>query len=98
LFRRPGGLPGAAWPAPAPPLASRSARNLNARQALALVLIAAALVLGGAGISTFVTERGVANDIKGFVLLLIGVVLLVGGCILWELAAIRRTLERKDAR
>jgi len=45
----------------------------------------------------FFTERGVANEIKGFVLLLIAGVLLVGGCVLWELRALRRALERRDS-
>jgi hypothetical protein len=59
------------------------------------LLIAAALV-GALGLAIFFTERGVANEIKGFVLMLIGAVLLVGGCVLWELRAIRRELEGKD--
>jgi hypothetical protein len=59
------------------------------------LLIAAALV-GALGLAIFFTERGVANEIKGFVLMLIGAVLLVGGCLLWELRAIRRKLEGKD--
>ena len=48
------------------------------------------MVTGGAGIFVFLTERGVANEIKGFVLLLIAAVLLIGGCVLRELSAIRR--------
>jgi hypothetical protein len=47
------------------------------------------------GLYIFFTERGVANEIKGFVLMLMGTVLLVGGCALWELQAIRRALERR---
>lgn len=61
------------------------------------LLIAAALV-GALGLAIFLTERGVANEINGFVLMLIGAVLLVGGCVLWELRAIRRALEQKDPR
>jgi hypothetical protein len=38
----------------------------------------------------------VANEIKGFVLLLLAGVLLVGGCVLWELRSIRHGLERRD--
>lgn len=58
-----------------------------------IVIAAAALALG---IGVFATEHGVANEIKGFVLLLIAAVLLVGGCMLRELSAIRRSLEEKD--
>ena len=61
-----------------------------------LIVIAAAL--GASGVFIFFTERGVANEIKGFVLLLIAAVLLVGGCLLLELRAIRRGLEGKDQR
>jgi hypothetical protein len=63
---------------------------------VALGLILAAVALGGVGVFVYATERGVANEIKGFVLLLIAAVLLAGGCLLWELRAIRRALERKD--
>ena len=59
-----------------------------------LIVIAAAV--GALGIGVFVTEHGVANDIKGFVLVLIAAVLLVGGCVLRELSAMRRALEQKD--
>ena len=59
-----------------------------------LIVIAAAV--GALGVGIFVTERGVANEIKGFVLVLIAAVLLVGGCLLRELSALRRALERKD--
>ena len=65
---------------------------------IARVLIGAAVLVGALGLFIFFTERGVANEIKGFVLLLIAVVLLVGGCLLWELSAIRRALERKNSR
>lgn len=67
---------------------------LNARSALSVVLIAAAAILGAIGLFVYLTERGVANEIKGFVLMLIAAVLFVGGCLLWELRAIRRKLER----
>jgi hypothetical protein len=60
-----------------------------------LIVIAAAV--GALGMGIFVTERGVANEIKGFVLELIAAVLLVGGCVLRELSALRRALERKDS-
>ena len=63
---------------------------------LATALVVVAAIVGGAGIFIFVTERGVANEIKGFVLLLIAAVLLIGGCVLRELSAIRRALERKN--
>lgn len=60
-------------------------------------LIVVATLVGALGLFIFVTERGVANEIKGFVLMLIAAVLLVGGCVLWELRAIRRAVERKDS-
>jgi hypothetical protein len=66
------------------------------RPALAVALLVAALLVGAAGVFIYFTERGVANEIKGFVLLLIAAVLAGGGCILWELQAIRRALEQKD--
>jgi hypothetical protein len=66
------------------------------RSALSVALLVAALLVGAAGLFIYFTERGVANEIKGFVLLLIGAVLAGGGCILWELQAIRRALEQKD--
>ena len=59
-------------------------------------LIVAAALVGALGLFIFLTERGVANEIKGFVLLLIAGVLLVGGCVLWELRSIRRGLERRN--
>jgi len=64
---------------------------------LATALVVIAAVIGVAGIFIFMTERGVANEIKGFVLLLIAAVLLIGGCVLRELSAIRRALERKSS-
>ena len=70
---------------------------LSERSALSIALIAAAAILGAFGVFVFLTERGVANEIKGFVLLLIAAVLLVGGCMLWELRAIRRVLEDENS-
>ena len=67
-------------------------------RALGIGLIAAAVLAGAAGVFIFFTERGVANEIKGFVLLLIAAVMLVGGCVLWELREIRRELERRPDR
>lgn len=67
------------------------------RLAVPVLLFAAAALVGALGLVIFLTERGVANEIKGFVLLLIAAVLLVGGCMLWELRAIRRTLEQKNS-
>jgi hypothetical protein len=65
---------------------------------LGIGLIVAAAAVGAAGLFIFFTERGVANEIKGFVLLLIAAVMLVGGCVLWELRAIRQTLDDKNSR
>jgi hypothetical protein len=59
-----------------------------------LIVIAAAV--GALGLDIYLTERGAANEIKGFVLLLIAAVLLVGGCVLRELNAMRRSLEQKN--
>jgi drug/metabolite transporter (DMT)-like permease len=59
-----------------------------------LIVIAAAV--GASGIGIYLTERGAANEIKGFVLVLIAAVLLVGGCVLRELNAMRRSLEQKN--
>ena len=64
---------------------------------LGIALVVVATLIGALGAFIFVTERGVANEIKGFVLLLIAAVLLVGGCMLWELRAIRRVLEDKNS-
>jgi drug/metabolite transporter (DMT)-like permease len=63
---------------------------------LGTVLIIIAAAMGVAGVFIYVTERGVANEIKGFVLLLIAAVLLVGGCVLLELRSLRRSLKRDD--
>ena len=61
-----------------------------------MLLLVAGTGCGALGLFIFFTERGVANEIKGFVLLLIAGVLLVGGCVLWELRSIRRGLERRN--
>ena len=61
---------------------------------LGIVLVVAGALLGAGGLFVFFTERGVANEIKGFVLLLIAALLAVGGFVLWELNAIRRALHR----
>lgn len=71
---------------------------MSARAALSVSLLVAALVIGALGLFIYFTERGVANEIKGFVLVLVAAVLAVGGCVLWELQAIRHELEqRKDS-
>jgi hypothetical protein len=69
---------------------------MDARAVVAILLLVAALLVGALGLHVFFTERGVANEIKGFVLILMGSVLGVGGCVLWELGAIRRILEEKN--
>ena len=63
---------------------------------LGIGLMVAAALVGAAGFYVFFNERGAANEIKGFVLLLIAAVLLVGGCVLRELNAMRRSLEQKN--
>ena len=63
---------------------------------LGMAMIIGAALVGGLGLFIFFTERGVANEIKGFVLLLIAAVLAVGGCVLWELRSIRGLLEEKQ--
>ena len=68
------------------------------RHPVAVALIVVSILVGGLGLSIFLTERGVANEIKGFVLMLIAAVFFVGGCVLLELGALRRTLEQKDPR
>jgi drug/metabolite transporter (DMT)-like permease len=70
---------------------------LPGQDVIGRVLIGAAVLVGALGLFIFFTERGVANEIKGFVLLLIAAVLLVGGCVLRELGAIRRALEQKNS-
>ena len=62
-----------------------------------MLLLAAGTGCGALGLFIIFTERGVANEIKGFVLLLIAGVLLVGGCLLWELRAIRKSLDNRDS-
>jgi TRAP-type C4-dicarboxylate transport system permease small subunit len=64
-------------------------------KAVSLSLLVVAALAGAAGAWIYVTERGAANEIKGFVLLLIAAVLAIGGCLLWELRAIRRELEQR---
>jgi uncharacterized membrane protein len=63
---------------------------------VAIVLFIVAALVGALGAFIYLTERGAANEIKGFVLLLIAAVLAIGGCLLWELRAIRRQLESTD--
>jgi hypothetical protein len=70
---------------------------MRAKSPVSMLLLAAGTGCGALGLFIFFTERGVANEIKGFVLLLIAGVLLVGGCVLWELRAIRDALEKKDS-
>ena len=65
--------------------------------AVSMLMLVAGLLTGALGLYIYFTERGVANEIKGFVLLLIAGVLLVGGFILWELRAIRDATEKKDS-
>jgi drug/metabolite transporter (DMT)-like permease len=64
---------------------------------LATALVVFAAIIGAAGTFIFLTERGVANEIKGFVLILIAAVFFIGGCVLRELSAIRRALEEKNS-
>ena len=71
-------------------------RTMHARSLVAILLLVAGVAAAGLGLHVFFTERGVANEIKGFVLVLLGAVLGVGGCALWELGAIRRILEGKN--
>jgi hypothetical protein len=70
---------------------------MRAGFAVSMLMLAAAALTGALGLHIYFTERGVANEIKGFVLLLIAGVLLVGGFVLWELRAIRDALEKKDS-
>lgn len=72
--------------------------TMDARSVVAILLLVAGAAVAGSGLHVFFTERGVANEIKGFVLVLLGAVLAVGGCVLWELAAIRRALENKNSK
>ena len=64
---------------------------------ISISLLAAAGLAGALGAFVYATERGVANEIKGFLLMLIAAVLFIGGCLLWELRAIRRELERSGS-
>jgi hypothetical protein len=63
---------------------------------LGTALMVAAALVGALGLFIYLTERGVANEIKGFVLLLIAAVLFIGGSLLAELRAIRRELEKRN--
>ncbi len=63
---------------------------------LGTALIVVAAGVGVCGLSIFLYERGAANEIKGFVLLLMASVLLAGGFILIELRALRRALEDRN--
>jgi hypothetical protein len=69
--------------------------TMDARSVVAILLLVAGVAAAALGLHVFFTERGVANEIKGFVLVLLGAVFAVGGCVLWELGAIRRALERR---
>jgi hypothetical protein len=73
-------------------------RTMDARSVVAILLLVAGVAAAALGLHVFFTERGVANEIKGFVLVLLGAVFAVGGCVLWELGAIRRALERRSDR
>ena len=61
------------------------------------LLLVLGVLTGGLGLYIFFTERGVANEIKGFVLLLIAAVLMLGGFLHWELREIRKRLDKKDS-
>jgi len=61
------------------------------------LLLVLGVLAGGLGLYIFFTERGVANEIKGFVLLLIAAVLMLGGFLHWELREIRKRLDKKDS-
>lgn len=71
---------------------------MRAGSPVSMLLLAAGTGCGALGLFIYFTERGVANEIKGFVLLLIAAVLLAGGCVLWELRAIRGVLEDKNSK
>ena len=60
-------------------------------------MIVVGAAVGAAGLFIYFTERGVANEIKGFVLVLVASVMFGGGCVLRELTAIRRALEREKS-
>ena len=61
------------------------------------LLLVLGVLAGVLGLYIFFTERGVANEIKGFVLLLIAAVLMLGGFLHWELREIRKRLDKKDS-
>ena len=61
------------------------------------LLLVLGVTAGALGLYIFFTERGVANEIKGFVLLLIAAVLMLGGFLHWELREIRKRLDKKDS-
>jgi hypothetical protein len=71
---------------------------MSGRSWIAILLLVVAALIGALGLYIFFTERGVANEIKGFVLLLIAAVLAAGGCVLWELRALRRVFEDKNSK
>ena len=61
------------------------------------LLLVLGVTTGALGLYIFFTERGVANEIKGFVLLLIAAVLMLGGFLHWELREIRKRLDKNDS-
>jgi hypothetical protein len=70
---------------------------MRAGPVVSMLLLVSGVLTGALGLYIFFTERGVANEIKGFVLLLIAAVLLLGGFLHWELREIRNRLEKKDS-
>ena len=78
------------------PLSTMDARSVLAIL-LPILLTLAGVAAAGLGLHVFLTERGVANEIKGFVLLLIAAVLMLGGFLHWELREIRKRLDKKDS-
>ena len=62
----------------------------------ATAVLLVGIVVAAGGLFIFFTERGVANEIKGFVLMLIGAVLFVGGSVLRELRALRDAVQAKN--
>jgi len=63
---------------------------------LGIAMMVVGAVVGAAGLFIYFTERGVANEIKGFVLVLVAAVMFGGGCVLRELTAIRRALDERE--
>ena len=61
------------------------------------LLLVLGVLTGALGLYIFFTERGVENEIKGFVLLLIAAVLMLGGFLHWELREIRKRLDKNDS-